>query len=96
MSNMIARMDDQCEGFCAICEIYVSGRIIDGSANTKSQNKPISRMNSIVQGACGHTGTLTTTAKNKVNSLSIGKINDTFSGVYSGYVVVGDERAFTK
>lgn len=88
---LVSRLDDNCEGFCYICEIYTTGRIITASSNTRASKRGVGHMNSIVQASCGHTGTLTTSAKNRVNSLNIARNGDSFSGVYTGYVVIGDD-----
>lgn len=85
----VTRQDDSTQGWCAVCEIYTSGTVIIGSGNVRVNSRGVAQMNSTVQSSCGHLGTLTATAKNRANGLNIGRINDTFTGVYSGYVVTG-------
>ena len=92
---MIARMSDTCQGYCAICECGMVGQIITGSSNVLTNNSPTARVNDIVQGACGHTGTIIATSKNMVNSMSIVKMGDQFQGIFSGSVITGSSNVTT-
>lgn len=93
---MIVRLDDATQGWCAVCEIYVGGRIITSSSDTRANSRGVVNMNCIAQGNCGHTGVVTATAKNRCNGLNIAKINDTFTGVYSGYIVIASDDVRTQ
>ena len=89
---MISRMDDNCQGFCYACEIFTTGRIVTASSTVRASSRGVAQMNSIVQANCGHTGIIVSSAKNRANSLNIAIIGDSFNGVYTGNIVLGDER----
>lgn len=93
---LVARLNDQCQGFCAACECPMSGRIVTG-ANTVLTNKlPTAKLYSIVQGNCGHIGYLFTSSKNLPEKVPFGRYGDTFQGVFSGQVVLGSENVWSK
>lgn len=84
---MIAKIDDCCVGYCIVCESMMSGHIITGSNDVFTNGLPTSQLHSIVQGGCGHTGSLICATKNRANSLPIGIIGSTFTGIFNGSVI---------
>jgi hypothetical protein len=89
---MIAKINDSCQGFCAVCEIWTTGNIINGSTNVFVNDMPTSQLNSIVQSSCGHTGSLICATKNRVNSLPIGVMGSQFIGIFTGTVLTGSSN----
>ncbi len=89
---MISKVNDICQGYCAACESWMSGRIITGSNNVFTNGLPTSNLHCIVQGSCGHIGFLIGTTKNRVNSLPIGMIGSPFVGTFSGSVITGSSN----
>jgi hypothetical protein len=86
---MIAKINDSCQGYCVICEIWTTGHILTGSSNVFANGMPISQLNSVVQSSCGHTGSLICATKNRVNYLSIGVMGSPFYGIFTGTVISG-------
>jgi len=89
---LIAKINDSCQGFCVVCETWMTGNIITGSGNVFTNKMPTAHLNSIVQGACGHTGSLICVTKNRVNAMPIGTMGSFFSGIFTGSVITGSSN----
>lgn len=87
-----ARHGDVGTGVCTAhpSPIPMTGTIIATASKTKVDNILVARMGDIVQGGCGHTGTInscsgTATAEGK----GIARMGDSFSGAFSGTITTG-------
>lgn len=85
----ITRLNDSGQGYCVICECYVSVRVITGSGTVLSGALPVAKFNDVVQGACGHTASIISSAKNRVNSLPVSRMGDMFVGIVTGNLITG-------
>jgi uncharacterized Zn-binding protein involved in type VI secretion len=92
---LVSKVNDQCQGFCIVCECYMTGQILTGASTVIVNGVPVSILNSIVQGSCGHIGTLITTSKNIAQSLPIGRLGDSFQGIFTGSVITGSNNVIS-
>jgi hypothetical protein len=87
--TMLAKTNDVCVGFCVVCECWMTGTIMTGAANVLVNKFPVSTISSIIQGACGHTGTLLPTTKNIANKSPMGTLGSQIYGIFNGSVYTG-------
>jgi len=83
---LLARLTDQGSGFCVACECGMIGQIYTGASTVIVNGLPVSQLNSIVQGACGHVGFLVGITKNIANGMPMGTMGSAFQGVFTGTI----------
>ena len=89
-----ARIGDIGVGICCCHSsprcIGMSGPLITGSPNVRSNGIPTSRLMDIVMGNCGHTGIMITASSNvRANGINSSRLGDAFTGCFKGVIVSG-------
>ena len=88
----IARITDLCVGtcLCHVPPIPMSGTIITGSDNVKTNNLGTARQNDLVLGFCGHIGIITSSSGNvNTNNIGTARTGDIVVGCLTGIIVTG-------
>lgn len=97
--TQVARMNDIGSGICTGHEspIPMTGVIIASASKVLCDGLPVALQGDIVQGNCGHTGTLTaSTAVLEVEGKRAVRVGDSFSGTFSGTIVSGSPKTDSK
>jgi uncharacterized Zn-binding protein involved in type VI secretion len=87
-----ARVDDLCTGRCSKHKnpITVDGVIVGGSVGSSSDGRAMARVGDLIKANCGHTGFIDSGVSNITSDgIPMARINDTFSGDYTGTIVGG-------
>jgi uncharacterized Zn-binding protein involved in type VI secretion len=85
----LARLNDATTGSCAIHGPQ-SGTITSASGDVSANSLGVARVGDTVTAACGHTGSISSgAARTSVNGSPAARINDSFTGTYSGTITGG-------
>ena len=92
-----SRLTDLWTGICCCHShptcISMSGPIISGSANCKSDNLGVARLTDMVIGYCGHSGTIVSASSNcNANNLGKARIGDQVTGCTIGSIITGNSK----
>lgn len=90
MTRPVARLNDRTTGVCAI-HGPIGGKITTASTDVLTNSpRGTARIDDTVTADCGHTGKIITGSPNVyANSRNVARINDKFSGTYSGHIITG-------
>jgi hypothetical protein len=96
----ISRLNDHWTGICCCHSdptcIPMGGFIITSSSDHKSSGPGVSRLQDMVVGYCGHTGTIVTSSlKNRTDSRGKSMVGSQVAGCSSGKLITGDTKHIT-